>query len=270
MRFLQRLLRWYWGARWGATVSWSGPEKLTVLLLNYRRSWNMEMLVRSFLRCSFVERVLLWNNGVPSSLQGVRVIENARVSIDGMGGNQGTIARFYMAQRERGTHFLAVDDDVFLFPSQVRTLFSCLVADPHHVHGVVGQQVGVTGEVFEGREEYSGTIDILSRVYTFTQEHLNEFFQLLECLGMHDEVQFQELTAGDDIVLSFCGEGKPLCHCVGTILSCPTCALPGIAVFKEPGFWDYRSRLFRQLCSLPSSRHRCEQCMGPLCVPGRV
>lgn len=269
-RFLRRLFHWWFVVWMGRAVTWNGPERLTILLLNYRRPWNMEALIRSFLCCAFVERVLIWDNGTLPSTERALARGDARVRVYGTGENHGTIARFRMARCSGGRHFLAVDDDVFLFPLQVRALFTHLVNDPSRVHGVVGQEVHGAGEAFRGLEEYAGPIDVLSRVYAFTQEHLNEFFHLLECLGIRDEAQFQELTAGDDIVLSFCGTGKPACHYVGKILSCPTCALPGTAVFREPGFLGYRSKLFRQLCSLPSPRSRSQHCAYASGVPGCV
>src|SRR4051812_46165654 len=39
-----------------------GPERCTVVLLSYRRPQNIEWLVRGYLKCDFVTRVIVSNN----------------------------------------------------------------------------------------------------------------------------------------------------------------------------------------------------------------
>src|SRR5687768_3512064 len=62
LAFARQYCKWRWAIRLGPSVDVSVPQKLTVILLSYKRPENLQAIARSALRCSFVEKVLLCNN----------------------------------------------------------------------------------------------------------------------------------------------------------------------------------------------------------------
>lgn len=246
--FFYDLLSWYIRVVFGTVVPSSNVEQLTVILLNYRRPWNIPMIVHSALRCACVRRVIVCDNSATLHCSGP--LTSARVELQVYPENRGTIARFEAARADDGRYFLAMDDDIFLSPEQIHTLFRHLCKNPEVPHGVFGQDCqGGKEDVYAivGRE---GPIDIISRVYAFTHEHVHTFFHLLDVLKIRSAEERRCLTFGDDIILSHSGRGKPSCHDLGSFLSCPTSSSKGIAVFQEDGFWEYRRQLFQKLAML--------------------
>lgn len=246
--FFYDLLSWYIRVVFGKVVPSNTVEQLTIILLNYRRPWNIPMIVRSALRCACVRKVIVCDNSATFCCRGP--LTTARVELQVYPENRGTIARFEAAMADGGRYFLAMDDDVFLSPEQIHTLFRHLCKNPNVPHGVFGQDCQRGKEdvyAIVGRE---GPIDIISRVYAFTHEHVLAFFRVLDVLGIQNTEERRRLTFGDDIILSHSGAGKPSCHDLGSLLSCPTSSSKGIAVFQEEGFWEYRQQLFQKLALL--------------------
>lgn len=209
----------------------------------------MERIARSVLRCSFVQKVVLCNNNPDLDIQEWLGIADRRLVVINQQENRGTVARFEISRRDEGDYFLAIDDDIFLTPQQIRRLFRHLLKDPSVPHGLYGQvafenQEFIDWDLIHGIE---GRVDIINKVYGFTKAHVLECFRLLGLLGVENRAALKELTMGDDIVLSFSGQSSPLCHHLGDILSCPTESLPGLAVWREPGFVSYRATLLARL-----------------------
>ena len=244
--FVWKYTKWQWHASFGPTVNIPESEKITVIILNYKRPHNMQPIVRSVLRCSFVKKLIVCNNDPLSRIEEWISASDKRVVLLNNSRNGGTIARFEIASKEDGTYFLAIDDDIFLYPEQIRTLFRHLLKDPSVPHGVYGQRLVGHDQFVDAIHGIEERIDILNRVYAFTKTHVVELFRLLSVIGIQDK-EWGDLTKGDDMVLSFTGETMPICHDVGEILDCPSEGIPGIAVWKERDFVDYRRNLLTKL-----------------------
>jgi len=113
---------------------------------------------------------------------------------------------------------------------------------------------GVFGEIhsFEnGRLRLGGGIsgiecevDILNRCYAFTRMHLRQMSILAKELGYRD---IGDVLFIDDVLLSHCGDGPPICHDFGPFESCVTSDTPGIATYRESGFDDTRMAAWLEL-----------------------
>ena len=87
-------------------------------------------------------------------------------------------------------------------------------------------------------------VDVLIGAYALTY-YLE---RLLVCppvgIGRHDP----NLANGEDILLSFAGEGRPKIHDVGKLFYCSSTSLEGVALWRTLGdFWDERVRLFEMV-----------------------
>ena len=271
LNFAWSYLRWQRNARFGRIQNHDGPERLTVIILNYRRPQNVAPIVRSLLRCSFVSRIIVCNNDPSYPMRTWLGCADERLEIVDEPMNMGCVRRFEVARERPGDYFLALDDDVFLWPWQVKRLFTYLVQDPDVPHGLFGEYILLDYQL-RGEIKYQDvSVDILSRVYAFTRQHVDMFWRLVAELGLDGDFglpydgeytpQVREQIGatnfrsyGDDIILSFSGKGRPVIHNIGRILCCPTGITPGVAAWKQSGFLSYRTTLVRRLVALRPDR----------------
>jgi hypothetical protein len=231
----------------------------TIILQSYKRPWNIEPMVRMFLRFDCVNKVIVSNNNKLSAVSfqlshsglrasGPRTADD-RVQIINQQKNYpaSKFAMIALEEAKKGAqYFLSIDDDLLLFPDQIETLMRALIANPSVPHGLVGQRVTDNGEWMH---HLTGDvpIDILNRAYAFTANHMYRYAELLDALGYRSDEDKAMLPFGADIVLSRSGTQKPQIHAAGRLLDCPTNAKPGIARFKDSGFTDYRLELWQRL-----------------------
>jgi len=254
LAYVWKFSRWQWLTRFGASANVGERACLTAILLSYRRPENMTPLVRMLLRCEFVAKVVVINNNPDYSIARHVRLRDSRLELRNNDVNQGTVTRFEVAKQETADYFLGIDDDIFLTQTQIAELFTHLVRDPDRPHGVYGQVVQGDGSFVDAIHQVERELDVINRVYAFTPAHVVRFYDLINRLGISGPDGIRELTSGDDIVLSFAGRDAPVCHDVGDILDCPTEGLPGVAVWREPGFVEFRKRLFQRLQDLNKAR----------------
>lgn len=148
----------------------------------------------------------------------------------------------------RTRYFLAVDDDIFLHPAQLQLLCNALMHDPSVPHGIYGQTWS-DGVFRGGVAERDQRIDVVSRVYAFTDDHVKEFFRLTEAAGMPVET-LARAECVDDVFLSFCGDRRPMIHDVGPFIDCPTQGKKGIATWRRNNFHSNRIALYQKLTAI--------------------
>lgn len=235
-------------------VAWNRPEQLLVILPWYRRTWARIPMLHALLRCPFVEKIIVTLDGDGDRSHLNTLPRDPRLTVYEEPLCRGPGRRFHYALQKYTPYVLSLDDDLLLTPRQIRALFLRLLDNPSVPHGIVCQtlrehwQQRSAENVFRNhREDYDGPCDILNRAYAFTAAHARAWLQRMTALGV-DDATFPKFTrVAEDVVLSFCGERRPRCHALGPFLSCPTAALPGVALHREPGFWEERWRIFREL-----------------------
>jgi hypothetical protein len=140
---------------------------------------------------------------------------------------------------------MSIDDDLFLTPGQVRTLFLSLIANPSVPHGAGGEDFAVADGKVVSRRHVRGKdreTDVILWAYAFTREHLRKYFNLLDRLRMDNG----DLKASEDVVISFCGNGRARCEDLGRLLCCASARDRKIATWAQDGFAEHRCHLYLQ------------------------
>lgn len=255
--FLMRYLKWQRQAHHGPRVSLDRPEKLCVILLAWKRPYNMEPIVRALLRADFIDRILVSNNNPGQRISEWISVRDDRLRLVDQPRPQAPGLRFELARNEPGRYFMSIDDDVFLTPQQVKQLFVELLRRPQAPHGLQGEcfvgdapggrRPGVVIEGWQlalrGREEQ---VDAINTVYTFTRDHIEALYRRAERLG----IDVAEMSNGEDILLSASGTERPWIHAVGSITECISSTQSGVATWRtRANFFQERTQLFHALGS---------------------
>lgn len=237
------------------TVPASGSADVTAILLSYRRPQNIDPIIRSLLHCPSIRRIIVSNNNPEIRLEQWLSIRDSRIEIMHQAVRCQTTFRFMIATREQSEFFLCIDDDIFLLPSQIESLWSELRKDPEVPHGIFGQVYDAkTRSMRYAIHSVTRRVDGLNRVYAFTQKHLNEFHRLAAALGLREGHSFWNRSLWDDLALSFTGSAKPMIHDLGRFLNCPTNADVSTAAMREPDFFPLRLHLFEELSKIKPLR----------------
>jgi hypothetical protein len=252
-RYLRDYARWTWDAWFGPIApAQEGNERLTVILLNYKRPRNIEPIVRSILKAACVERVLVSNHNPRMRIRDWISLADPRIELLDQPLESSPGLRFQIAAGQPGSYFLAIDDDVFLYPGQVSRLFSYLQQAPSVPHGIQGEifrEAGIPGPDGDlhwetNIQRVEREVDVINRVYGFTKAHALEYCRLIARLGI--EVRRPH---GDDILISCSGDGKPRCHDVGWFGECLSSHRRSVATWRARGFFEGRDALYRRVCA---------------------
>lgn len=219
------------------------PERFTVVLLSFKRPENMQAIVDGLLLCDFVERVIVFNNnGSAYAIRDWVRSDDSRVELRDSAENKAPIVRLSLSLESAGERFIAIDDDIFLRPSQLRTIAAGLLDDPAAVHGMFGSAIEDAPDgsvvVRRGLHGFDGPIDLVQRVYCYTRKHAEAALAFAERIRPATDV---DLGFADDILLSMgAGSGPNRCHDVGPFLDAFSSTKKGVALYREPGFQERR------------------------------
>ncbi len=246
------LLRMYRHLAWPVVrrrePAWTPDSgRCTVILLNYRRPFNIDFQLRLALACDFVGEVILSNNDPGCDLDRYVRTTDPRIRRVDHPVRRYASVRFELARTARFPFILAIDDDLFPTPAQLRLLFDALVADPSRPHGYGGtyrldpSPSGAPSGAPRYRFVYRETreVDALVWAFAFTKAVNENYFSLLERIGESNET----VTSSEDVPLSFAGTRAAMVHQAGRILHCPTSHDDGIATCRQSGFETRRGQL---------------------------
>jgi len=242
-------------------------EKLTVILLNHKRPQNIGQLARYILRAGFVGRLVISNNDQAYPIERYVGIDDSRLVLIDHEEPTGPGISFELAAEYRSRYYLRVDDDIFLHPAQLQWLYWCLRQSPNVPHGIFGAAFSAGKNPamewpFEHRRYCNSPVDILNGLFAFTRDHLNEYSRLCSLLGVVDRKRFMN---GEDIVMSFAGNRKPMIHNIGKIWECASEAAAGVALHRtRPRFYEERWKIFSALEGIKALSDR----TGPVGVEG--
>jgi hypothetical protein len=247
MFVLRRLFPLWFRLGGASSGAWACEEKLTVVLLSYGRAANLKAIVAACLACPFVQRVILSNNNPALRMRDFVRQRDPRLQITDQPARCYPSKRYKLARDSGDQWLLCIDDDTFLTPRQIRSLFEALLADPQRPHGIAGENFG-TGPVHYlfGRPGEPEEVDCLVWAYAFTSEQSRRYFTLLEALGIDNDA----LKANEDVVLSLSGDKRPLVHNFGTLHLCGSRESEEVATSKQAGFREQREELLRKVAAL--------------------
>jgi hypothetical protein len=223
-------------------------EKCTVILLNYKRPFNMECQLRLVLNCDFVGEVLLSNNNPDCDLTRYVTTRDPRLKIINQPRRRFASVRFELAKLAEFQSIIAIDDDVFPTPNQLKILFHNLLSDPSCPHGWGGERFRADlSRLDESGEEpirnvvmnKDMEVDALIWAFAFTKTINERYFQLL---GKIDETN-ESVTSSEDVVLSFAGDKSARIHACNKLITCPTSNDEHIATYQQTGFLRRRAQL---------------------------
>lgn len=240
------------------------------ILLSYKRPQNMDRILRQTAEVAEISRIVLSNNNpeinifdwIDPTAYPVEVIQQERRCL--------YTKRFDIASRLDHDYFFCPDDDVFLSPQQISFLIDKLKRDPAVPHGMAGQikTFSLTGvELQSGVVDIDCEVEILNRSYFFTRQHVQRMLELMRAVGLPS---LEEARFMDDVLLSFSGNGLPRCHAIGPVADCETSHTPGIATWKEDGFYEFRLRELIRLTGIvgEAMRRPCSPAMNPVLAKG--
>ena len=212
----------------------STPDTVAIVL-SFQRPYNIDAIVRVLLRTPSIAKVIVSNNNPAYRMTDWLSVRSPRLSVLEQPIPRPRHIRFGLADRETGyTNFLAVDDDVFLKPSQLEVLCTALRLDPSRPHGVTGVLYDSwRGMLYHNMNSRTAPVDVLNRVYAFTSTHVDAFFGLLREAGFGPTHSAWTTSYWDDIFLSFC-TNKPMVQYTGPYLNCPSQNQADIAVSTRP------------------------------------
>ncbi len=227
------------------------PEKCTVILLNYKRPFNMECQLRLVMSCDFVGEVLLSNNNPDCDLTGYVTTSDPRLKIINQQKRRPPSVRFELAKLAGFQSIIAIDDDVFPTPNQLQSLFNSLLYDPSCPHGWGGELWKANLTEFDDPTQEATKkvesckdmeVDVLYWAFAFTKTINERYFRLLDKIGETNE----SVTSSEDVVLSFAGDKSARIHASSRLITCPTSADQDIATHQQSGFWRRRAQLVNE------------------------
>ncbi len=212
-------------------------------------------MVEAALMCGFVEKVIVSNNNPQVQIENWVKASDDRVQLIQHNFRKRCRYRWIIAAKNPRQYYIAIDDDLFVFPEQLKKLFESLINDPSVPHGMFGS-VYISSD--PNKEEISSTysyinnrnmsVDVLHQIYAVTNDHVSNYFGLLAKIRRNNrEVSNFLRRIGDDIVMSHSGSERPKTHAFGFVLECPSHNRTGLATFQDLEFSQRRIKIFREV-----------------------
>ncbi len=211
---------------------------MVAIVLSFRRPYNIDTIVRVLLRTPSIAKVIVSNNNPAYRMSDWMTVRDPRITVIEQVTAKPAHVRYGIAARETSySKFLAVDDDLFVKPSQLEMVCESLRADPSRPYGIAGQIYDSwRGMLYHNINDRTQKVDILNRIYAFTSEHVENFFAIAREAGYRPNTEQWKFSHWDDLFLSFSGK-IPQVIFTGKYLDCPSQAEDGVAVWRTSGFF---------------------------------
>jgi hypothetical protein len=222
------------------------------ILLSYKRPQNIERILMSLSATPSISHIVLSNNN--PAIDMAQWVDFKKYPVEFIQQTSAAVCakRFEIALELPFDYFICPDDDLFLNVEQLETLLGYAQQDKSRIHGMFGQiksfQKGQVG-FFSGVQGLRCEVDILNRIYCFSREHLLKMVELAKLIDLDSVGNALHI---DDLLLSFCGNGRPVCHDLGSFEDCPTSEEAGVATYTETGFDATRLNAYRRLADITS------------------
>jgi hypothetical protein len=229
---------WVLNGYLGRPISLGVPHKVTVLITYYNqvRMKHINPQLRSLLKCAFVDQVIVSNHNPEVKINDLINIRDNRLSILNQNVRRSCGYRWQIAKELESEYFVVIDDDILLFPSQLKGLFECLISEPKVPHGFSGM-IHMKDGNFQYRERENIDVHYLCEVYAVTKTHIARYFEMQGILAKQDESLPDAVERlGDFILISQTGTQNPKIHKVGRIIKSETFKAPGVANHKDKEF----------------------------------
>jgi hypothetical protein len=262
LRLEARLLHWRLRCRFLPSVGLDTP-KSTAIILSYKRPFNVDGIVRSLLKCEFIEQIIVSNNNPELDLKPFIRVQSERLTLLQQNERRGCAYRFQIAQEVDSEHFICVDDDLFFHPETFHRLHMRHCSFPDAPTGILGFDVDWSaqkksqGTQLIRKRNINASVDVLNRIYLFNHEQLSRFWSNRDALVNADVSFLDQIDLVDDIILSSTGNCKARVWQVGDYIPCPTGMATAISMHGLPGIMDVRFKalsILQERCPLTYQR----------------
>jgi hypothetical protein len=250
-KLLRKLKYIYWVLN--GYLGWpihSMQDRKTVVLLTYFNPVRMDDIdsqIRNILKCTFVEAIVISNHNPDVRIEEKVNIRDNRVKFLNQDIRRACGYRWRIAGQLASEYLLVIDDDILLFPSQLKTLFEALIKDPSVPHGFSGMVMAEDGG-YEYFEQVDMRVHYLCEVYGVAKKHINRYFEMEQLLAEQDKSLPDVVERlGDYILISRTAEENPLIHDAGRIFRSATYKSQGVANHKDKEFLQVLSDVTRAL-----------------------
>jgi hypothetical protein len=236
--------------RFGPAIGARTPAKCTAVIASYLRPENIQTIVNALVKCKFIGKIVISNQNPDITMEDYVDTEDDRVLILNSLKREYPGYRFKVASTLPGEYFMILDDDIFMFPEQIRRFFSHLVSDPSVPHGFHGTRyVPIAGKAGRFRYEHiagrEAVVDILHQGYAVSDDHIKRMLEIGCLLAEQERFKSEGQTNFvDDIMISFSSNNRARVHNLAPILTCPTSLVADIAVSGQADFDLNRDMVF--------------------------
>ena len=237
----KKFIHYFWilSGYLGRNVASTATQKLTVLITYYNpvRMRHANHQIRNLLKCNFVERVIVSNHNPQVKLEDFVKVSNTRLSVVNQDIRHGCGYRWLVASQFSPEYLIVMDDDILLFPGQVKKLFMSLLLEPDIPHGFAGM-VQQSNGALDYYQKSDRSVDYLCEIYAITGTMLKQYVDLKDRIQTSPELARSIESTADFVIISRTGRLKPKIHYAGHLLRCPTFNRAGVAVHKERAFLE--------------------------------
>jgi hypothetical protein len=221
----------------GLRIRAKGWQKVTVLITYYspERMKHINHQIRNILKCDFVEKIIISNHNPDVDITPLIKVKDERITIVSQNIRRGCGYRWTIATQFAPNYLIVVDDDILLFPWQLKKLFAALLAEPAIPHGFAGMVHHENG-FLEYCQKEERVLDYICEIYAISGEQLKRYQELRNEIEKDESLTDMVEFAADFMIVSRTGSGRPKIHQAGTVFRCPTYDAQGVAVHKDFDF----------------------------------
>ena len=207
--FVKKIIYYLWvingylGLRSGLQIS----HPLTILITYYNpvRLKHVNHELRNLLKCEFVEKVVISSHNPSIKIDDYIKVSDPRLILLNHSVRHGCGHRWMVADQFSPEYLIVMDDDILLFPWQLRKLFLALIAEPDLPHSFAGMVKQPNG-FLEYHQKTERSVDYICEIYAITGKHLKHYIQLKDQIqknpGPAKSIEFTE----DFIIVSRIGD----------------------------------------------------------------
>lgn len=171
-----------------------GAEKLSLIVMNWKRPQMVERLVAEYLQCPFIGDVVIWNNNWASTL---RVAPLSRVKLIKCKVDAGLDSRWAASALADSEHLLICDDDVLLSPRALGFLFGKYLDRPKGIHGIRGRQCQ---DGYKTKDRLGEVDVVLTACLIVNRRYVEQYFHQI---AFFDDLRGYGCGNGEDIVMNY-------------------------------------------------------------------
>ena len=232
--------RWILVTRLGKTQSINSDHTAVAILTTYhvRRLKNIDGLVRSFLKCDFIEKVIVSNHNPEVNIDDRVSMQDDRLVLINQPVRRKPGYRWQIAKTLDARYFIVIDDDFLITPVQIRVLFLHLIEEPGIAHGVTGH--------LQARYYQNKNMEVtqIHQIYAVTKEMINRYFEITDSIKKTRPDVFPLIEdRADDTIISKAGSARPKIHHIGLLSRCSTSRSPDVAVHLSQDFYAERRKV---------------------------